>query len=80
MQVIRDFYAAFARGDVAAALAGLDENIEWTSPESLPTGGTRRGHAAVGAHLGEVAKQYQELHIEPVGFIDGRGTIVVLTR
>lgn len=80
VQVIRDFYAAFARGDVAAALAGLDENIEWTSPASLPTGGTRRGHAALAAHAGEVVKQYQELHIEPVEFIDGGGTIVVLTR
>lgn len=35
--VVAGLYAAFGRGDVPAVLSGLDQEIEWRSPENLPT-------------------------------------------
>jgi hypothetical protein len=79
VQVIRDGYAAFARQDVPAVMAAFDENIEWNTPESLPFGGTHRGHDGVGAFFAQLAEHWQELSVEPLEFIDGGGdTIVVL--
>jgi ketosteroid isomerase-like protein len=80
VQVLRDGYAAFARQDVPAVMAAFDENIEWNTPDSLPFGGTRRGHAGVGAFFEELANRWQELSVEPEEFIDGGDTIVVLVR
>jgi len=32
---LRDAYAAFNRGDMDAAVASFDENIEWIEPRSF---------------------------------------------
>jgi hypothetical protein len=80
VQVLRNGYEAFARQDVAAVMAAFDESIEWNTPDSLPSGGTHRGHAGVGAFFGELENQWQELSVEPIEFIDGGDTIVVLVR
>jgi hypothetical protein len=37
---LREAYAAFNRGDVDAAVAPLDEHIEWSEPTELPGDGT----------------------------------------
>jgi uncharacterized protein len=49
IEAVRRGYDAFQRGDVDGVLAELDPNIEWVTPngDELPTGGTRRGHAAI---------------------------------
>jgi len=39
---LRDAYAAFNRGDMDAAVASLDENIEWIEPR-ISRGGTYQG-------------------------------------
>jgi ketosteroid isomerase-like protein len=80
VQVLRDGYAAFVRQDIAAVMAALDEGIEWTTPDSTPFGGVRHGHDGVGQFFGELASRWQEMTIEPVEFIDGGDTIVVLVR
>jgi uncharacterized protein len=41
-------YAAFARGDIGAVIDGLDENVEWSSPGTLPHGGQFNGKDGVG--------------------------------
>jgi len=37
---LRAAYAAFNRGDIAAAVELLDPQIEWTEPAEFPGGGT----------------------------------------
>jgi ketosteroid isomerase-like protein len=32
-------YAAYARGDIDQAIAGLHPHVEWTEPEQFPYGG-----------------------------------------
>ena len=48
-QIVKDVYAAFGRGDVAAILARLTEDVEWTleGPAVIPFAGKRRGAAEV---------------------------------
>jgi ketosteroid isomerase-like protein len=41
--VVRSAYAAFARRDLASALALMDPNVEWIQPDVLPWGGVYRG-------------------------------------
>jgi ketosteroid isomerase-like protein len=40
-------YAAFARGDIDAAVAPLTDQTEWVEPDDFPGGGRRVGRAAV---------------------------------
>jgi uncharacterized protein len=44
---IRSLYEAFAKGDIATVLGGLDPNISWTDAEGFPYGGTYVGPNAV---------------------------------
>lgn len=46
-ETIRTLYAAFARGDVPAVLAGLAADVKWTEAEGFPYGGTYTGPDAV---------------------------------
>jgi ketosteroid isomerase-like protein len=45
--VAREFHGAVTRGDIPAVFDLLDPQIEWRAPESLPWGGTFRGHDGV---------------------------------
>jgi hypothetical protein len=45
--VAREFHGAVVRGDIPAVFDLLDPQIEWRAPESLPWGGTFRGHDGV---------------------------------
>jgi hypothetical protein len=40
--VVLAAYAAFARGDIDQAVAGLDAQVEWVEPEEFPYGGQAR--------------------------------------
>lgn len=80
VQRLRDGYAAFARQDVPAVLEAFDENIEWKAPETLPFGGTHRGHDGVVEFFGRLAEQWQELTVEPQEILDAGDTIIVLAH
>jgi hypothetical protein len=49
IQVAKEGYAAFMRGDMPGVLAQLDASIEWKTPElaAMPRSGLKRGHAGV---------------------------------
>ena len=51
IEVVLAAYAAFARGDAAAAVADMDPEVEWIEPISFPNGGRRVGPAAVAEYL-----------------------------
>lgn len=80
VQVLRSAYEAFARQDVPAVMAAFDEDIEWEAPDSLPFGGTYRGHDGVGSFFGQLPQYWQNLAVEPEEFIDGGDTIVVVAH
>jgi ketosteroid isomerase-like protein len=75
--VVRGFYEAV---DVSAMLEFLDPQIDWRGPESLPWGGTFRGHDGVRKFFGIVADRIAEARREKQQYLDAGGRVVVLLR
>ncbi len=79
--VINGAYEAFGRGDVAAVFAAFAPDLEWTTPESMKAhgiGGTRKGHAEIGAFFGQLQAVFAELRLEPQEFVESGDRLVVL--
>lgn len=61
IEVVRAAYAAFARGDIDAAVAGLAEDVVWVEPDEFPDGGRHDGRAAVHSYLSKSRAMWTEL-------------------
>jgi len=70
-------YAAFARGDIDAAVAPLHPDIEWSEPEEFPNGGRRQGTEAVAAYLRSSYALWSELVSEPTPYRRGDDIMIV---
>jgi ketosteroid isomerase-like protein len=75
--VVRGFYEAV---DVAAMLEFLDPQIEWRAPESLPWGGTFRGHDGFREFFAIVVDRIAEFRREKQRYLDAGERVVVLLR
>jgi len=65
-------YAAFARGDVPAVLAALDEDIRWDSPQGLPwSHGVHVGRDAVAGYFARLLQHVDAPSVECEELIDG---------
>ena len=57
-QIVKDAYAAFLRGDIAAILAMVDDAVQWQgvigTEGVLPQAGLRQGRDAVAEFFGQV--------------------------
>ena len=78
--VVRRFNDALARGDVAGMVDFLDPQVEWRAPESVPWGGTFRGHEGFREFLGKVLEQPAEFRREMLEYLDAGERVVVLLR
>ena len=81
VDLIRDAYEAFAKGDVGTVLGLLSPEISWTEAEGFPYGGTYVGPQAV------LEKVFMRLGTEwegyaavPHEFIDGGDSVVALGK
>jgi ketosteroid isomerase-like protein len=78
-EIVQRAYASFAQGDVPAALAAMDESIEWKEADGFPLAGTYVGPQAVlegvFMRLGEVGDEFAVL---PDQFIAEGDTVVAL--
>ena len=72
-QVVEQAYEAFGRGDIPGVLALLDERVVWTSPGTLPHGGTFKGQDEVGRFFAGLAAAWDDLglDVEAVGEVGG---------
>src|SRR4029077_585524 len=77
---LRDAYAAFNRGDIAAAVEALDPQIEWIEPAEFPGGGTYHGQAGARAYLTQSRASVADVHSEPERFIPAGDRIVVFVH
>jgi uncharacterized protein len=77
---LRAAYAAFNRGDIAAAGELFDPQIEWTEPAEFPGGGTYHGKAGAKAYLTQSRESAAEVHSEPEKFIPAGDRIVVFVH
>ena len=75
--IVLDAYAAFARGDAEAAVAAMDEQVEWIEPESFAMGGRRVGPEAVAEYLAASRAGWKHLTSEPTPYRVG-GEIVIV--
>ncbi len=79
---VRDSYEAFGRGDLDAALAMMDEEIEWHQAQGLPHGGLYRGLAAVRAAVFDPLDEewWSDFRADPDEVIGLGDDVVVLGR
>lgn len=70
-------YAAFERGDIDQAVAGLHPQVEWIEPEEFPNGGRRVGPAAVADYLRRSRSMWSELVSEPTAHRRGNDIVVI---
>lgn len=77
ISALRGAYAAFNRGDIEAAVAPLDSQIEWTEPAEFPGGGTYHGRDAVKQYLTQSRAGADEVISEREQFIVAGDRIVV---
>jgi uncharacterized protein len=83
-QLVKDAYAAFGRGDIAAIVNMCDENVEWHGVVGtegvLPQSGVRHGQAAIAEFFKQVADSTDFLSFEPQEFVAQRDRVVVTGR
>jgi ketosteroid isomerase-like protein len=80
IRILRDAYAAFNRGDIAAAVAQLDPDIEWTEPPEFPGGHSYHGRREVAGYLTQSRANWAEGSSEPEQFIPAGDRIVVFVH
>ena len=61
---IKTAYEAFGRGDIAAVLDLLAEDVQWSSPLTLPHGGQFEGKDGVGAFFQGIGERWASLELE----------------
>lgn len=78
VQTVKAFFAAIGRGDRAALLTLVAEDIAWIIPgEYWPLAGTHRGHAGLAALL-ETASKSIETTTEPREFMAQGDRVLVV--
>ena len=79
VQIVKDTFAAFGRGDMQGVLALLADDIEWITPgEGFPLAGTYRGHAAVAGFFQQLSEVLEFSSFEPREFVaEGDRVLVV---
>ena len=80
IHILRDAYAAFNRGDIAAAVAQLDPQIDWTEPLEFPGGRSYHGRDDVAGYLTQSRANWAEGSSEPEQFIPAGNRIVVFVH
>ena len=80
IQVVRDLYAAYDRGGVAAVLAAYtdDAEIVFPGPSVLPFAGTHRGRAAIGQFFQTVGENVEIREFGADEYVAQNETVVVI--
>jgi hypothetical protein len=67
LAIVKQVYAAFARGDVTRILTALTDDVDWASDGSVaPWHGPRAGKEEVARFFGELAASIQMLEFTPI--------------
>jgi uncharacterized protein len=79
VQIVKDVFAAFGRGDKQGLLALSAEDIEWITPgESWPLAGTHRGHAGLADLLQKASEMGETSFPEPPEFVAQGDRVLVV--
>ena len=79
LQLVKEGYAAFGRGDLPGLLSLLAEDVVWDVPgEGLPIAGTYRGRDGVASFFEKLRQEADILEFQPREFLaDGDRVLVV---
>jgi uncharacterized protein len=78
--IVKDAYEALNRGEVAEALAVLDDGAEWQEHSDLPEAGVYRGRDQIRSFLDSFLESWEEFHQETEDLIGREGQVLVLLR
>jgi ketosteroid isomerase-like protein len=76
VDIVLAAYAAYAGGDITAAVQNLHPDVVWIEPDEFPNGGRREGRAAVAEYLQASYDGWRELRSMPLARRDGSRVIV----
>ena len=82
VQVVKDAYAAFLRGDITGVLALVADNVDWHAIKgaegAAPHAGARKGRAAVADFFTELGASTEFTTFEPREFIAQDDQVAVI--
>jgi ketosteroid isomerase-like protein len=84
IQLVKDAYAAFVRGDIATIVDSLTDDVEWEGVKGtegvLPHAGVRRGKAEVAKFFQQVGSTLAFDRFEPQEYVAQADTVVAIGR
>ena len=79
IEIAKNCYAAFRRGEIPAILSALTDDVEWITPGKVnPTSGNRKGPAQVANFFEVVGNTWDFTAFEPREFVASGDTVVAL--
>jgi ketosteroid isomerase-like protein len=78
VEVVRRGYELFNRGEIDAAIEGMDPDIEWTVLEVLPDTQTYHGPEGVRRFWERWRETFEEFQVEPEELLDAGDQVVVV--
>jgi uncharacterized protein len=79
VQIVKDAYGAFGRGDIQGLLALFADDIEWITPgDGLPLAGTYRGQAEVAGFFQKISEMLEISFLEPREFVAQGDRVLVV--
>jgi ketosteroid isomerase-like protein len=76
-KLVQSAYAAFGKGDIAAVLDMLSDDVEWSSPATLPHGGKFHGPSEVGGFFKSIGANWTALPLDIESVSEAGGDLVV---
>jgi ketosteroid isomerase-like protein len=76
---VNEAYAAFGRGDIAALLDLLTDDVAWSSPATLPHGGHFSGKAGAQKFFEGIGALWESLTVTPSGVGEAGSNLVLAT-
>jgi uncharacterized protein len=71
-------YRAFGSGDLEGATRDFADDVEWTTSDEVPNGGTTRGKQELIESWQRIPEYWSEFAVVPDEFIDGGDKVIVL--
>jgi ketosteroid isomerase-like protein len=80
VEVVRQLYSAFAKGDIPGILSLLSPDVVWGEPENPynPAAGTRHGHRGFMEWIKIGSESEEILSMEPRQFLTNRESVAVV--